>query len=90
MKRAPDTLPIDLAAMPEVRADMSAVRVEQRRLTALLAKEHELAPHHAHSPHLARLELATEGDRKPACGISIQRMFGRKRCSHCKRLAYHA
>jgi hypothetical protein len=66
---ANDALVFDRAAVPEVRAKVCAMSVEDDCLARLGAKEHKVLPEVPHRLHIADCQLITPGNLKPASGV---------------------
>jgi hypothetical protein len=69
VKRADEIVSLDTPAMPEVGAQVWAVRVEQRRRPVLGSKQHEFLPEVQVTLDVAGRELGTGRDSEPAARV---------------------
>jgi hypothetical protein len=65
MKRTANRIALDLATVPEMRAEVRAIRVEDARFSGGRAPNHEVPIEVARRPDLFRLELLAEADDEP-------------------------
>ena len=83
MERADDVVALDPPAVPEVGAQVGAVRIEQGRLAVLAPEQNVILSEVAKRLHSAGLEIGAPADEIPAVGEARRgRAVARERFLH--------